>query len=349
MIDLWTYLQKANKPIVIYGMGNGADKIADELERRGLSVSAYFASDDFVRGQSFRSLRVMKFDEVKELFDDFIILIAFASSLPDVMARMYALDAEYEVYAPDVPVVGGAVFDLEFYESHREDFDAARALMADEESRRVFDAVIAYKLTGKLCYLKEATSSYDEVFTSLLASERYRSCVDLGAYNGDSVREFMAHFPNLSQVVSFEPDRRNFKKLEAFVEANGLDFVECHNCAAYSENGEMAFSQSGNRNARAGEGKGSVSVRTLDSVLAGRAVEYIKYDVEGSEYEALVGSLETIRRYRPDLLVSLYHRNEDLFRLPLFLNSIAPSYRFYLRRFAYVPAWDLNLYALAEI
>ncbi len=348
MIDLWTYLQGANKPIVIYGMGNGADKIADELERRGLSVSAYFASDDFVRGQSFRSLRVMKFDEIKERFEDFIVLIAFASSLPDVMARMYALDAEYEVYAPDVPVVGGAVFDLEFYETHRAEFDAARALLADEESCRIFDAVIAYKLTGKLCYLKEATSSYEEVFVSLLPSERYETCADLGAYNGDSVREFMVHFPNLSQVVSLEPDCRNFKKLTAFVEASGLDFVECHNCAAYSVNGEMSFSQSGNRNARTGEGRGSVAVRTLDFILNGRAVDYIKYDVEGSEYEALVGSLETIKRYRPDLLVSVYHRNEDLFRLPLFLSSIVPDYRFYLRRFAYVPAWDLNLYVLAE-
>lgn len=348
MTDLWTYLQGANKPIVIYGMGNGADKIADELERRGLSVSAYFASDDFVRGQSFRSLRVMKFDEVRTIFDDFIILIAFASSLPDVMARMYALDAEYEVYAPDVPVVGGAVFDLAFYEAHRREFDEARFLLADEESRRIFDAVIAYKLTGKLCYLKEATTSPDEVFEGLIASEYYESCVDLGAYNGDSVREFMARFPKLSQVISFEPDRRNFRKLTSFVEQNGLDFVECHNCAAYSENGEMAFSQSGNRNARAGEGKGSVAVRTLDSVLDGRRVDYIKYDVEGSEYEALVGSLKTIRRYSPDLLVSVYHRNEDLFRLPLFLHTVDPEYRFYLRRFAYVPAWDLNLYVLKE-
>lgn len=348
MIDLWTYLQSADKPIVVYGMGNGADKIADELERRGLSVSAYFASDDFVRGQSFRSLRVMKFDEVKALFTDFIILIAFASSLPDVMARMYALDSEYEVYAPDVPVVGGEVFDLDFYEAHREEFDAARALMADEESRRIFDAMIAYKLTGKLCYLKEATSSYEGVFEGPLRPERYESCADLGAYNGDSVREFIAHFPRLARVVSFEPDRRNFRKLTTFVESEGLDFVECHNCAAYSENGEMAFSQSGNRNARAGEGKGSVAVRTLDSVLDGRAVEYIKYDVEGSEYEALVGSLETIKRYAPDLLVSVYHRNEDLFRLPLFLHSIEPRYRFYLRRFTYVPAWDLNLYAISE-
>ena len=143
MIDLWTYLKEQKRPIVVYGMGNGADKVADELECRGMAVSAYFASDDFVRGQSFRGLRVMKFDEIKESFSDFIILIAFASSLPDVMARMYALDAEYEVYAPDVPVVGGEVFDLPYYEAHRVEFDAARALMADDESRRTFDAMIA--------------------------------------------------------------------------------------------------------------------------------------------------------------------------------------------------------------
>ena len=349
MMDLWTYLASVKKPIVIYGMGNGADKIADELERRGLTVSAYFASDDFVRGQLFRGLRVMKFEEIKTIFDDFIILIAFASSLPDVMARMYALDAEYEVYAPDVPVVGGDVFDMAFYEAREEEFDKARALMADDESRRIFDAIVAYKLTGKLSYLKEATSSYDAVFSSLLRSDDYEVCADLGAYNGDSVREFMAKFPRLSRVISLEPDRRNFRKLSAFVQDNGLDFVECHNCAAYSENGEMAFSQSGNRNARAGEGKGSVAVRTLDSILDGRRVDYIKYDVEGSEYEALIGSLETIREHRPDLLVSLYHRNEDLFRLPLFLHEIDKGYEFYLRRFPYVPAWDLNLYAMKRI
>lgn len=348
MKDLWSYLKACQKPIVIYGMGNGADKIADELERRGMAVSAYFASDDFVRGQLFRGLRVMKFEEVKHIFSDFVILIAFASSLPDVMARMYQLDQDYEVYAPDVPVVGGEVFDKAYYDLHRESFEKARALFADEESRRIFDAIVSYKLTGKLSYLKKATSSYDAVFSTLLSSERYTACADLGAYNGDSVREFIAKFPNVSRIVSLEPDRRNFRKLTAFVEAEGLSFVECHNCAAFSYNGEMAFSQSGNRNARAGEGKGTVAVKTLDSILDGERVDYIKYDVEGSEYEALQGSLETIKKYCPDLLVSLYHRNEDLFRLPLFLDSLDLGYRFYLRRFSYVPAWDLNLYAVKD-
>ncbi len=348
MNDLWTSLQEQSKPIILYGMGNGADKIADELERRGMEVAGYFASDDFVRGQLFRGKRVMKYAEVKVLYPECVILVAFASQLPDVMARMYAIDAENELYVPDVPVVGGRVFDKEFYEENLDLINKARELFDDDESRRIYDNILMYKLTGKLSYLKAATSSQEEVFDSVLSCERYKACADLGAYNGDSVREFMQKFPSLEKVVSLEPDRRNFKKLARFVEEEGLSFAECHNCAAWCENGEMAFSQSGNRNARAGEGKGVVAVRTLDSILDGRAVDYIKYDVEGSEYEALLGSMKTIETYKPDLLVSLYHRNEDIFRLPIFVHSLLKDHKLYLRRFPYVPAWDLNLYAIKK-
>ena len=348
MKDLWTSLSEQTNPIVLYGMGNGADKIADELERRGMEVAAYFASDDFVRGQLFRGKRVMKYAEVKELYPECVILVAFASQLPEVMERVYAIDAENELYIPDVPVVGGRVFDSAFYEENLALIQEARGLFADETSKEIYDNILLYKLTGKLSYLKKATSSQEEVFSSVLSCERYKSCADLGAYNGDSVREFIKQFPSLEKVVSLEPDRRNFKKLSSFVEEAGLSFVECYNCAAWCENGEMAFSQSGNRNARAGEGKGVVAVRTLDSILDGSAVDYIKYDVEGSEYEALCGSIQTIKAFHPDLLVSLYHRNEDIFRLPIFVHSLLKNHKLYLRRFPYFPAWDLNLYAVKQ-
>ena len=34
--DLWKYLKDCKKPIVLYGMGNGADKIITVLESRGI-------------------------------------------------------------------------------------------------------------------------------------------------------------------------------------------------------------------------------------------------------------------------------------------------------------------------
>ena len=96
-IPLWERLRKKDKPILLYGMGNGADKIADELERRGMEVAAYFASDDFVRGQLFRGKRVMKYADVKENYPECVILVAFASQLPDVMERIFAIDADFIV------------------------------------------------------------------------------------------------------------------------------------------------------------------------------------------------------------------------------------------------------------
>ena len=89
-----------------------------------------------------------------------------------------------------------------------------------------------------------------------------------------------------------------------------------------------------------------VEVDALDSVAGGFAPEYVKYDVEGSEKEALLGSCQTIKAHAPKLLVSLYHRSEDMFALPELVKELNPDYSLYLRRFPYIPAWDLNLYAV---
>ena len=96
-----------------------------------------------------------------------------------------------------------------------------------------------------------------------------------------------------------------------------------------------------------------VPVCALDHVTktylgAGARLDFIKYDVEGAEREALLGSQEVIRRDSPALLVSAYHRNRDLFELPLLVHKLNPTYRLYLRRMAGVPAWDINLYAVAD-
>ena len=36
--DLWQYLARTNKKIVMYGMGNGADKILTVCERYGIEI-----------------------------------------------------------------------------------------------------------------------------------------------------------------------------------------------------------------------------------------------------------------------------------------------------------------------
>ena len=80
MKDLWTYLENTKKPIVIYGMGNGADKLILRFQKYGIQISDIFASDGFVRGHEFHGMRVKSFSEIKSTYSDFVIVLSFASS-----------------------------------------------------------------------------------------------------------------------------------------------------------------------------------------------------------------------------------------------------------------------------
>lgn len=365
-IDLWSYLSKSTKSIVMYGMGNGADKILSVCERYGIAVSDFFASDGFVRGHLFHGKRVLSYSEVKEKYgaDNIIVLLSFASSLPDVLENIYKIASECELYAPDVPVFGNTIFNRDFYERNIDKFRETELLFADDESRKIYHEIIAYKLSGDISHLRACEADKSEAYKSILHADRIESYADLGAYNGDTIRELLPYAPGLKRVYAFEPDARNFRKLnEYYTSLESPPFeLEAHNLGAWSDADTLYFDKSGNRNAgllqnssdfsdainSRGKKISEVKVNSLDNILNGRRVDYIKYDVEGSEREALLGSQKTIQCCCPSLLVSLYHRSEDLFDLPLLLHKIQPSYKFYLRRMTYIPAWDINLCAVEK-
>ena len=354
--DLWHYLSESSRPIVMYGMGNGADKIIAVCEKYGIEISDFFASDGFVRGHSFHGKTVISYSAMKEKYvgQNPIVLLSFASSLPDVMALFKKVGDECELYAPDVPVFGETLFTMEFFEENRERFEQVYNLLADEESKRIYENVISYKLSGDIKYLWDSESDKADVYESILDCKNISTYMDLGAYNGDTIREMLHFNPNLKKAIALEPDGRNFRKLNEYAQTVDNIDIQCINAGAWNEKATLLFDASGNRNAGI-VSKGNivskikeVPVVSVDSVLNGESVDYIKYDVEGSEKEALIGSKNTIQMHSPKLLVSLYHRSEDLFVLPELVKELNKGYSLYLRRFPYIPAWDLNLYAIKE-
>jgi FkbM family methyltransferase len=76
---------------------------------------------------------------------------------------------------------------------------------------------------------------------------------------------------------------------------------------------------------------------TIDEVVAKSnlpRVDFIKMDIEGSELSALRGAESTIRRWRPKLAISLYHRPEDFFSIPSWIDSLGIGYRLYLDHYS---------------
>ena len=68
-------------------------------------------------------------------------------------------------------------------------------------------------------------------------------------------------------------------------------------------------------------------------------------DIEGAEMPALRGGLETIKQYRPQLAISIYHSASDFVDIPQFLNNTLKDYTFKLGHYSY-SYFETVLYAI---
>lgn len=68
-------------------------------------------------------------------------------------------------------------------------------------------------------------------------------------------------------------------------------------------------------------------------------------DIEESELEALKGAAETIKKYKPRVAISFYHKTEDILKIPSFILGLNPEYSLFIRHYSML--WfDTVLYAV---
>ena len=369
---LWEYLKTAGKPVVLYGTGDGADKVLARLAETGVPVSGIFASDEFVRGQQFHGFTVQAYSELMVLQKKVIVLIAFASELPDVMERFYKLASVHETYAPHVPVFSGEeTVTAAWIKKYERELQTVYERLADAVSRETFASVLNYKLSGKLSYLQACTTNRTEDLRTIFSFGREETYLDLGAYNGDTVQEFLQlTHGRYKKIIALEPDPKNFKKLTDFVRQNELKHITCLQAGVWNDCGSLELTGKGGRQSTFWEAdrsgfatqplsqtcsmkkkikKQQVTVVSVDAVLGNEHADYMKFDVEGVEKEALEGAAGHLvpdgNGALPKLLVAAYHHDEDIFALPLLLWKLQPEYQIYLRKHPYVPAWEINIFA----
>ena len=340
MKDIWNYLKQTNKPIVLYGMGNGADKIISVCQKYGIKISGIFSSDGFVREKIFHGMPVTNYKTAKEKFGDMIVLLCFGTSLPEVISNINNIAKENELYAPDVPVYGDTLFCAEYYSNKKAEFDYVHNLLADEISKKVFSNVIHYKLTGDIKYLFGCETDIEEPYESFLKLSYKETYLDLGAYRGDTVLSFCNRAINWNSIVAVEPDKKTYEKLKAAT----ADVKSMKNINAFA--GDRSGKTSLNMNGSRGSGKGgacvTVEMITVDSLNI--SPTFIKMDIEGGELAAINGGKSTIARFKPKMQIAAYHRTGDLADIPKAVLSLRNDYKVYLRHNPCLPAWDVNYF-----
>jgi len=339
--DLWEKLKKSKKNIVIYGMGDGCDKILKVCKEKGIPISGIFASDEYVRGQTVHGFQITTYSEIKNKYREIIVLLAFGVFRPDLMEHIKKIAKETEFYAPDVPLFGSTLFCRDTYVKNKDRFAEVRKMFSDDFSRFVFGSVLEYKYSGKTEPLFRCETKKEDDLKTLVPFRSQDCYVDLGAYDGDTVLEWDRLHPDHGEILAMEPNPKTFRKL--LENTKGISGFRAVEGAAWNRNESLRFNGKSGRSAGIdSNGKNTVAGFPLDEICP--RADFIKFDVEGAEREAIEGAAKLIREQAPTLCISAYHRSEDLFDIPLLVKQLRPDYRVYLRHQPYIPAWDTVFY-----
>lgn len=346
------HIKHSDKPVVLYGKGNGAIKIINALKEHNIKVDAIFSSTDFYRGSSyFEGIPIFNYAQLIEKYGDFTILLAFGVFTDDMVAHMEDYAKKHTFFAPDIPLFSSGILSHKYLYENKENIKKAYNLLADEQSKVVFKDIINFKLTGDIFLLKKCTTSREEVFQNIFEFDKVSGSevyCDLGAYNGDTIEEFLNIVEGkYKKIYALEPDPKNFSKLQKNISAyEHKEKIQIHQKASWSTDTQLSFSAVSSRSSSLDDnGNILTDAISVDSLLRDDYCSYIKMDVEGAEYETLIGASNTIKKFSPKLAVSAYHKLGDMFKLPLLINQINPDYKIYMRHHQYIPAWETNIYA----
>ncbi len=226
-----------------------------------------------------------------------------------------------------------------YWANKKDDIDRVIGMLNDEESKKVLCSMINYRCSGKYSDLPHSSFSTQYFINSFFTYNEGECFVDAGAFDGDTIIRFKRlmrkkRIRNYS-IIAFEPDPCSYSKLK---ESN--KDVVCINKGLYSSDAVLSFDSQNaltssivsNPDAIDRKKICSVEVTSIDNCRECRDATFIKMDIEGAEYEALVGAKNTIINNSPKLAICIYHSNDDMLRIIELVNSINPSYKLYVRQ-----------------
>lgn len=215
--------------------------------------------------------------------------------------------------------------------------------VADEIRRRLIDVVgISEKnIIGGIFDWRNNQGQYFDYFEA----RENEVFVDCGCFDGATCFNFAGWCGSkgFDHIYSFEADPKNYERAKEILAPLGK--CDLYPYGTADENKKVYFAADAfetsciiskeDAEKRNFEGVTEIETRALDDVLAGKKITFIKMDIEGAEYEALLGAQKLIKENRPRMAISVYHKFEDFVVLADLVLKMHPDYRIAFRHYGY--------------
>jgi FkbM family methyltransferase len=328
------------KEIYIYGTGVSSKKLKDLIEKSNIDIEILGFIDSYKETSISENMKVYNIKDFKDLgktiiictyyeeWIDEIIRILDYNNIGNYFINMIILDPMYKL-------------NDEKYKLFKEKILYINEYFQNDIDRRIWDSVIdALKNNLNNTLLFENYYLYgNEQYLDCIKIEESDIIIEGGVFDGITSLK-MANYLGAGKLYAFDP-LISHEKNELFCN----DKIEIIKEALWSENKDLYFINNGagsyvSENYEENLFLGNfikVKSITIDSFIENNKLEkfdFLKLDVEGSELNVLIGSINSIKKYRPKLAISIYHSLEDFFNIPFYLMSELEDYNFNIRLYS---------------
>jgi len=325
--------------VIIYGGSGWGILIKNELSLHGIEALWMIDADPKLEGQLVEGTVVRSPSSLHEAGESFVML--GSTHIKEMSLECEKCNVKKWIAPASIrdwcPITGdfGICMDGE---RNIDELVSTHELLADEKSRDVFEAFIRWHYSydndfSKLC-------DVNAYFPSDLRSRiDYSVFIDAGAYTGDTLSDWIHFFDPHNkdcQYFAFEPNPISCVAIDDYVrtlpEAARRNIVVA-NAALGIKDGfvEIGGWDGGSYTKDSTSG---TPCKRIDDYFSTLFPTIIKADIEGAEMDLLRGAEQTIRRCRPTLAISLYHRYSDIWEIPSWINGLSLDYDIYVRHHA---------------
>ena len=241
--------------------------------------------------------------------------------------------------------------DISEMEKNYQNICKVYSLMADAISKETYEKILKFRLlddTITIPTFDQKQEYFDYNIYKKIPDEIF---VDCGAYTGTTLEIFLENNNMFEKYYALEPDKDNFEGLQEKCRSQYREMensLKLYNAAAYDiSNISLPFySLKSPGSFVCEQGKDTVRTISIDDMLAGKKVTFIKMNIEGCEIKALKGAEETIRKYNPVLAIMGYHKTVDFWEIPILIKKMFSGYKIYIR--SYMNHISFMYYAIPE-
>lgn len=345
LLEQWKTVILGYRTVFLCGCGQDGRSIVDFLEDEMKDCNIYFIdSDSSKHGRNvYKGIDCFGKERIYDCEPSTsIILIASSSHADEIFREIIALKSNFTGTRINRTFID---FFHSFQNSlrkipYKEKLLQVLNLFEDEQSFEVFWHRLLYYFWGIQGMYEVAT--YPQYFPAIIKESLLDDSVflDLGASYGDSIEDFRAHTNDCFKAIySFEMDSSIYERLRKSEAVNDPRITIFHagvsNCnrrVRYTTEGGCPSYVTGNFPKDEVHYADVVSIDEL--VKSGEIkdkITFVKMDIEGAELDALYGMKEVLCRDEPNLAICVYHKEEDLWEIPIFLHQTIPNYKFMLR------------------